>query len=214
MKRKIVSFSGFEGSGKDTAAQMMNSLDNFSSVSFATPLKRAVAEMFGWSESQLLGLTPASRQWRETADPYWSEVFGRPITPRTVLQEFGTDVVRQHFLDRFWIAAAQQTIQRCGGHVLVTDARFPNELDMIKSVGGVCVRIRRGDEPWWYNSSLKLNRLHPIVKRFWLALGPKVSKVHPSEREWIGYPFDFVVDNNGSLEDLRVKIKSIYQQLT
>ncbi len=209
----VISLSGFKGSGKDTAALLMRSNMPFESLSFAAPLKEALAAMFGWPRDLLDGTTPESRAWRETPDIYWSDQFGHTITPRFVLQHFGTDVVRQHMLDNFWIAAVQKQIENSNSNIIVTDARFPNELDMVRKLGGITVRIKRGEEPWWYQPSVGLNRLPRWLAKAVLLFRPKLRQVHISERAWIGYPFDFEIENNGSLADLEQKIELLLQKV-
>ena len=209
----VISLSGFKGSGKDTAALLMRSKMPFESLSFAAPLKEALAAMFGWPRDLLDGTTPESRAWRETPDIYWSDQFGHTVTPRFVLQHFGTDVVRQHMLDNFWIAAVQKQIENSNSNIIVTDARFPNELDMVRKLGGITVRIKRGEEPWWYQPSVGLNRLPRWLAKAVLLFLPKLRQVHISERAWIGYSFDFEIENNGSLADLEQKIELLLQKV-
>lgn len=212
-KRMIVSLTGFKGSGKDTVGQMLAQLDCFQTVSFAAPLKSAVSVMFGWDAQLLEGHTKESREWREQPDAYWSEVFGRTITPRLILQEFGTEVVRHRMVDHFWIAAARKTIESTHNHVVITDARFPNELDMIRSLGGVCVRIERGQEPWWYQRSAWINSKPNWFKQAYLKWDNKLRSVHPSERDWIGYGFDHVVSNNSTKQDLFEQTQALLQTI-
>ena len=209
----VISLSGFKGSGKDTAALLMRSNMPFESLSFAAPLKEALAAMFGWPREMLDGTTPESRAWRETPDIYWSDQLGHTVTPRFVLQHFGTDVVRQHMLDNFWIAAVQKQIENSNSNIIVTDARFPNELDMVRKLGGITVRIKRGEEPWWYQPSVGLNRLPRWLAKAVLLFRPKLRQVHISERAWIGYSFDFEIENNGSLADLEQKIELLLQKV-
>ena len=212
-KRLIVSLTGFKGCGKDTVGRMLQELAEFETVSFAAPLKQAVSVMFGWDRELLEGHTEQSRSWREQPDSYWSEVFDRSITPRLILQEFGTEVVRESMVDNFWIAAAKKTILNSSKHVVITDARFPNELSMIRSLGGTCVCIERGSQPWWYNRSKRVNSLPRAVKRAWLMCDSKLTSVHPSERDWIGYQFDHVVNNNGSKEQLFEQTQALLHKI-
>jgi hypothetical protein len=212
-KRLIVSLTGFKGSGKDTVGHMLQELAEFETVSFAAPLKAAVSHMFGWDRQLLEGHTQDSREWREQPDAYWSEVFGRTITPRRILQEFGTEVVRENMVDNFWIAAARKTILNSNKHVVITDARFPNELDMIRSLGGSCVRIKRGNNPWWYARSKRINSQPKWIKHTWLSFDKKLAAVHPSERDWIGYNFDHVLLNNQDKEQLFEQTQMLLKNL-
>jgi hypothetical protein len=211
--RKIISLSGFKGSGKDTVGHIMCDRFEFQAVSFAQPLKQALSLMFGWDLQLLQGHSTQSREWRETVDPFWSKQFGRPITPRIVMQEFGTNVVRNHFLNKFWVASTQKLIENLPNtNIVVTDSRFIDELNMIRSLGGSCIRVQRGDNPSWFNKCAKINN-HFIMKHAPTLFEPKLKSVHPSERNWIGYNFDYVIDNNSSLTHLEQQVISLYEQM-
>ena len=47
------------------------------------------------------------------------------------------------------------------------------------------------------------------IKKALLWIYPQVRKIHPSERDWIGYDFDYIVYNNGTLADLEKQIDHI-----
>jgi hypothetical protein len=210
MTRLIISFSGFKGSGKDTAAKLLGEILPIRHMSFAAPLKDATAAMFGWPRDLLEGHSPESRQWREHPDTFWSEAFGRPVSPRWVLQYLGTDVIRHHLLDSFWIRAVQKTIDETTDHVVVTDARFPNELKMIQAMGGKTVLIKRGGDPSWYSRAAKFNTWPAWAQKIKLPFDPILKSIHPSEREWIGYPFDHVIINpEGQVDELKTQLQQL-----
>ena len=106
----IIGICGLIGSGKGTVADLLVKEHNFSKISFADKLKDGVATVFGWDRSMLEGDTSDSRKWREQEDKYWSKETGRKITPRLVLQEFGTECMRDGFYDGIWISLVKQKI--------------------------------------------------------------------------------------------------------
>jgi len=204
----IIGFVGFIGSGKDTAADYLVNFHEFRRDSFANTLKDAVSAVFGWDRVLLEGRTKQARDWREQRDEWWSQRLGRDITPRWVLQYWGTEVCRQGFHDDIWIASLENKLRNTSDDVVITDCRFPNEIKAIKAAGGLVVRIRRGDEPEWYNSAIAYNQgpngnsLWSISKRKLDSLG-----VHASEYSWIGTDFDQILDNNGTLDHLYNQVK-------
>ena len=87
----IIGITGFMGSGKDTVAEMFVDKGAVKD-SFAAPLKDLCASVFGWDRHMLEGDTVPSRDFRETADIYWTRKLGIDnFTPRLALQLLGTD---------------------------------------------------------------------------------------------------------------------------
>ena len=102
----IIAVQGTIGSGKDTVAEYLEQKYGFHHVSFADSLKQALSAVFGWSEEMLMGRTPKSREWREQVDEWWSNRLGiKGLTPRWVMQNWGTDVLRNHFHSDIWMKA-------------------------------------------------------------------------------------------------------------
>lgn len=187
---KLIALCGFAGSGKDTAADILCNNLGYTKVSFASPLKDAVAAIFHWDRQGLEGVTPESRQWREQVDNWWATRLNIPhLTPRWVLQNIGTEVFRKHFHDSIWIASAEKALESTQGNIVVTDARFPNEHSLIKSKGGLLCHIDRlSARPAWYAS--------------YKETGDIPDGVHLSETAWLDAQMDFVLENNGSTKDL------------
>ena len=100
----IIGICGLISCGKGTVADILVDEHNFKKISFADKLKDAVSLMFDWPRDMLEGETPDSRYWREQEDKFWTEETGRSVTPRLVLQEFGTDCMRNGFYDGIWVS--------------------------------------------------------------------------------------------------------------
>jgi len=190
----IIGICGLIGSGKDTVAQYLIDNHNFVKISFADKLKDAVGVMFNWDRELLDGKTDESRAWRETEDPYWTAETGRSITPRLVLQEFGTECMRNGFYDGIWVSLTKQHIlNNPDTNFVLPDTRFPNEAKMLYEIGGEVWRVKRGQDPVWF--------------RIYQDVGVEPKDVHPSEWAWAHTKFTQTIENNGTLEQLRNQVQ-------
>jgi hypothetical protein len=203
----IIGICGFIGSGKDTAANYLVGWHGFRRDSFAGALKDAVAAVFGWDRELLEGLTTEARAWREQVDPWWAKRLNMPdLTPRWVLQYWGTEVCRQGFHDDIWIAALENRLRTRAGHTVISDVRFPNEVASIRNAGGQIIWIQRGADPEWCSTLVEMRNNTTLgvctdyMRQF---------NVHASEWAWVGTRFDAVVDNNGSVDELYEQLKNL-----
>ena len=205
----IIGIVGFIGSGKDTVADYLVNFHRFKRESFANSLKDAVSVVFGWDRELLEGRTNQSRIWRETKDEWWSKRLGCDVTPRWVLQYWGTEVVRKHFHDDMWIASLENRLRSSKDDIVITDCRFPNEIKAIRSAGGQVVRIIRGPEPVWFDDAKSMNK-GPSRNMSWALSKQKIEKlgIHASETAWVGQKFDVVLNNSGTLEELYQQIET------
>lgn len=206
----IVGFVGLIGSGKDTAANYLVENHGFRRDSFANTLKDAVACVFGWDRTLLEGRTKESREWREQTDEWWSKRLDMNITPRGVLQYWGTDVCRNHFHDDIWIASLENKMRKTRDNIVISDVRFPNEIKAIHNAGGIVVRIKRGQDPEWFSAARAYNR-GPDANPEWSLSKSKLDrlKVHASEYSWVGGDIDFEITNDTTIDDLFKQIESL-----
>jgi hypothetical protein len=126
------------------------------------------------------------------------------LTPRWVLQYWGTEVCRQGFHDDIWIASLENKLRNSRDNVVISDCRFPNEIAAIRNQGGTIVWVQRGELPSWHIMAAKANQGDTFALEKLKALG-----VHTSESSWVGTRFDAILDNNNSLEDLYKQVKSL-----
>jgi hypothetical protein len=205
MTKQIIGICGFIGSGKDTAADYLVNFHEFRRDSFAATLKDAVAAVFGWDRELLEGRTKQAREWREQVDPWWAERLDMPdLTPRWVLQWWGTEVCRKAFHNDIWIASLESRLRNSNDNIVISDCRFPNEITAIKAAGGKVVWVQRGELPSWHIMAAKANRGDTFAAEKLKALG-----VHASETAWVGTDFDAVIDNNDSVDALYLQIAKI-----
>lgn len=122
---------------------------------------------------------------------------------------------------------------------IITDVRFPNEAKAVKDKDGIMVRIERDSyKEFTYSDEQVYNKLvdmgfnfEPIEKdSSWyehaINEGFKFSEClqkwsfdednyqeHESETALDDYEFDYIIDNNSTIEDLAVKVKAIFKEV-
>jgi hypothetical protein len=132
------------------------------------------------------------------------------ITPRWVLQYWGTEVCRNNFHSDIWVASVENKLRQTDENIVITDCRFANEVKALKNVGATTIRVSRGERPIWYSAAVDYNnepegseqRLKAMVE-----LGNYA--VHASEYSSIGLLYDHYIDNNGSIDELHNQVNSV-----
>jgi len=201
----IIGVCGFIGSGKDTVADYLVNFHEFRRESFANTLKDAVSAVFGWDRTLLEGRTKEAREWREQVDSWWAERLDMPaLTPRLMLQLWGTEVCRRGFHDDIWIASLENKLRNSRDNVVISDCRFPNEITSIRGAGGKILWVKRGELPDWYNTAIKANLGNNVAIN-----DLKMQKIHASETAWVGTKFDVEIDNNGTIDELYRQIQTL-----
>lgn len=109
-------------------------------------------------------------------------IAGHP-TYRHLVQTIGTDWGRNLIDWNVWVCMWKFT---AGETTIADDMRFENEYATIKELGGECWMIRRP--------------------------GQENNGTHASEGRLDDFQFDCIIENNGSLEDLRVKVQQAFQE--
>ena len=192
----IIGICGLIGCGKGTVGDILVEEYGFTKLSFADKLKDGVATVFNWDRAMLEGDTVESREWRETQDDFWSRETGRTITPRLVLQEFGTDCMRHGFDDSIWVSLVKQELVKYPKkNFVIPDVRFPNEANMIKSIHGEIWRVRRGQDPVWM--------------RMYQDIGVEPKDVHESEWRWANVDFNSTIYNDLGIDELKSQVKGL-----
>jgi hypothetical protein len=197
--RKIIGLCGLIGSGKGTVADELWQTHGYQPRSFAGALKDGVAAIFGYNRKMLEGDTPQSRKAREVPDDFWSEVMGREITPRYLLQIVGTEIIRKNFHDDIWVKIVEKDfLLHPRQNFVISDVRFPNEIDMIRKYGGEIWWVQRGKLPEWVEP--------------WIKNGIEPEGVHQSEYMWMKSEPDYTIYNDASLDDLYDTIEEILEK--
>lgn len=208
---KIIAVAGGIGSGKDTIADYLTTFHGFKRLSFASSLKDAVAAVFNWDRTLLEGSTRASREWREQRDEWWSNRLDiADLTPRWVLQQWGTDVLRSHFHDSIWVASVENKLRTNQDDIVITDARFGNEILAVKNASGITIRANRGARPEWHDWALAYNQ-GEWGNVEWSRSKSKLDHagIHASEYSSVGLEYDYQIDNNGTITELHEQISRV-----
>ena len=203
---KLIGICGLKGSGKDTIAKMLPI--EWNKMAFADTLKDITATLFGWDRWMLEGSTEESRKWREETSTFWSKELGiENFSPRLALQMLGTNVFRDCFNKDIWVKVLKNKIINTTSNVVVTDVRFPNEVNMIKSLGGKIVQVIRGELPSWWESAEKYNKGD-------LSLINEINGVHPSEYSLAGIlKPDYIIHNDSDMDSLHKKVNEMMDKL-
>ena len=186
----IIGLVGYIGAGKGTVRDILVRNHGYHGFAFADALKDAVATIFTWPRGLLEGDSNASRAFRERVDVWWSNKLGYEVTPRLILQKMGTEACRHGIADNIWIAALEKRMQGYDD-VVIPDCRFSNEINFIRSAGGVIIRVRRGEDP----------------------TKEELSKMHISETAWNSYVPDRTIFNDKDIEGLKLCVKDVLTDL-
>ncbi len=193
----VVAIHGRAYSGKDTLAKMLAyelPLEHGlvpHLVRFADPIKEACKILWGFTDEQL-----SDPMAKATPDPRYLGEDGRYVTPRLAMQLLGTEYARS-LCKNVWGLRLKERLRAIGWSKAITfipDLRFPNEHSAL---------YRSIEEDGW-----KVVFVH-IIRPDQAPL----EGGHSSEAGLTHEPFHFIVENNGSLEDLRVLAKGMAKQI-
>jgi hypothetical protein len=181
----LIGIAGSIGSGKSTVAKYLTYL-GYKEYYFAFVLKKACQILFDLTDEQIFG----TQEEKAEPDPRWYNVSSRKI-----LQYIGTDILRDSLNSCMDGIGEDYHVYRLGleldkydGDVCISDVRFLNEIEFIKKRGGYIINIDR--------------------------ILDKDENSHKSENSIPqDYPFDFTIDNNGTLDELNYQVKVICDKI-
>lgn len=213
--KNLISVSGKKGSGKNLVATIITDLTydqaHWEVKSFADKLKYITCSLIGCTREQL-----EDREFKEkelekewwyvkldnkliSIQEYIDYIKGTTysfnekdiikLTPRKLLQLLGTECGRQIIHPNIWINALFADYN-ASSKWIISDTRFPNEIESIKKHNGLTIRINR-------DSVLRTGKVFDTDN-------------HESETALDDYQgFDYVIDNNGTIEELKEVVKDI-----
>lgn len=143
---KIVAFAGRKQSGKTTCSECVlkycngaiEPFNNAKIYNFADPLKRDICmNILGLSYEQCYG---EDLNKNTLTDIEWD---GSRLTAREVMQFVGTDIFRK-MKNNVWADATLNKIKKDRPQLaLIADCRFPNEVEAVKTAGGLVIKLTR-----------------------------------------------------------------------
>jgi len=115
MKRKIIAFCGFQGSGKSYSAERLVMTRGFKSLAFADALREVGFSAIGLSFEEGM----------KNYDELKKTQLINGITFRNILENIGTEIRKYDF--DFWVKCVLKRVNECGNNICISDLRFYNE---------------------------------------------------------------------------------------
>ena len=166
----IIVLSGYARSGKDEIAKVLVEEHGYIRVAFADKIREFLYELNPQVGSTRLAPLVSEYGW---------DVAKSSPEVRYLLQTLGVSA-RKLFGDKFWVHQALGSMALAHPKIVITDVRFTNEADTIKTNGGQIWRVTRP--------------------------GIEAVNSHISEHDLDKYVFDLVIDNDLTLESLKEKV--------
>ena len=146
---KLIGVSGKRGSGKDTFAGLLRKhyVGFSSAISFAEKLKTQVMKDFNLSKEQVY------TELKEVVDPRYNK------TPRDILISIAE--CYRSIDPAYWVKGIEDSFDLRGDVYfnrlyIVTDLRYPNEAEYLKSKGGMLIRLNRSEKLNVYGKNLEV----------------------------------------------------------
>ena len=180
---KLIGILGRKRCGKDTIGNYAIANYDYKRYAFADPIKDILKIMFDFDEKQL-------NENKEQIDERWG------VSPRTILQHFGTEICRNDLTkyiknikledDTLWIKLFRIFYEKNHDKdIIITDVRFLDEINAIKSMGGKILKVNRTNIEY---------------------------DIHSSEKDIDNHDSDLIdynIDNNNTLDDLYSQVDTI-----
>ncbi len=131
------------GAGKNEAAKALVKA-GWIEAAFATKMRQAVLAIDPWIDVRFDG-AQFCRLSEVIAKCGWDDAKRTYPEVRRLLQRFGTEAGRDIHGEQVWVNLVLDPWWDTDGttNLVVTDCRFPNEAESIRSMGGMVVRITR-----------------------------------------------------------------------
>ena len=200
----IISVSGAIGSGKDTIAQIIQEITPYHKweiQKWAGKLK-TIGELISGIPKEKF----EDQEFKYTNLPAMWDKDGEPMTVRDLLQLLGTEAMRNGLHENVWVNALMSDytpnhylIGAATRHLddatplypnwIITDTRFPNELEAAKTRNGISIKVHRPGSK-------------SDAKQAQHASETALNNV----TDW-----DYVISNDGDLDDLRNKVYEVLE---
>jgi hypothetical protein len=174
----IIGLTGKARSGKDTIGGHLVDRYGFIKVSLAEPIKRVVQDVFCLTDLQTYDEIE-----REKAIERWPD-----WTPRKLFQFVGTESFRELIDPQIWVKSLWFRVQdelksNPDAHFVVTDLRFPDELDYLKDVTGTdivfkTIKVTRPNCDGNVGISGHATESHDLITDFTIANDSDIAALH------------------------------------
>lgn len=182
----IIALAGMKRVGKDTIADYIAAKHKFAKCSLSWHLKATLRTLFGW------GFEHTDGDLKDQIDP----AFG--VSPRQMMLFFGTDVMQFHVPAqfqmfeqimgrKFWCQRLWEDTKDVDDYV-ISDMRFPHEAEFFREMN---------------ESTLIIRVTRPNCH----------GDNHPSETGVELVLPDYIIRNNGTLEDLYKEIEKVMNDI-
>lgn len=155
----LIGLAGKKRAGKDSAASVLTKELGYTRVAFADSIKKILEDLNPIIDADYSYRLMDVLEWYEYD---WELLKARPEV-RGLMQRLGV-AVRQ-FDEGFWVEAALHNAEKYS-RIVVTDVRFPNEVDAVLEKGGVVYRVVRPglESTDWHISETALDHLDlPVI---------------------------------------------------
>ena len=164
--------------------------------------------------------TCTKEEYEEEYKTNWQTAYKINLTYRHLLQLLGTECMRNTIHLNGWVNAlfseykpefvgvpnpvdidSDSTLHTIFPNWIITDMRFSNELDTVKSRGGITIRVEKPV----HRCDCTTLEAEDCNKK----CSKSVNLEHESETALDGAAFDYVIHNDGTIEELIEKVKVI-----
>ena len=170
---RVIGITGKARSGKDTIAEILRE-KGYERTALADPLRDIVKGVFHPSEEEQENREQELENW-----PGWSV--------RKLLQFIGTELFRKNIAEDVWVRSLLLRTRDSEKKFVVSDIRFPNEAEALRSAFGDDFTLIRVERPG--------------------ADGEVGIRGHESEAYTL--EGDVLIQNGGTLDDLRNAVLSL-----
>ena len=228
LNKRLIAVSGVKGSGKDSVSSMLQYClsvpkmfrqyffyknfrkwikPKYKRIAFADPLKKMLSDLLNISldkfyirefkEGCVINVSTLEGSWLgeklsdskfnklvKQLDPSLTEA---NLSLRQLLQYFGTEIMQKYFGKRVWI---NSTMQNRSEYTIISDLRFIEEYNAVKEKKGIVIYINRPNYEFGQHASER-----------------EMKELLENDK------YDFIIDNNGSIEDLFNQVKNITKEL-
>jgi hypothetical protein len=185
---------------------------------FADKLKDIACMLIGCTREQL-----EDQEFKKTFLPFEWGYLKNPTTHqlmsvREFLQKLGTEAMRNGLHENVWVNSLMcdykithpiigKTYSKLDmPRWIITDTRFPNELEAVKAKEGVTIKVTRDSTC----PECGVTGGH----KMYVHKDKSLTDLHPSETALDDATFDYEIVNDGTIEDLVEKVRVILTELS